>query len=293
MRFGKVFDTKKSSGKMVTRLRTWNRARLDNRKAAKPAAKGPETLCVLGIFKNEELGIDEWIEHYLWQGADKIILIDNASTDGSFEKIQSWRGDARIEYIRLDEPFSQRQHYWTAIEHFKVRENWTWLVIADLDEFWFSKDGQPLCQKLGDYEDADVVYCNWSLFGCPSDAPHPPSLRAALVHKHPQLQPHKHKKYMVRAECLTKASMIEIHSIRGLDSGRTISDNVALQVNHYYTQSRHFWTQVKMPRGSAFDPLTSATRVLAVFDDVNAKSVEEDTLLAELVAGQNARGVVA
>ena len=58
MRFGKVFDTKKSSGKMVTRLRTWNRARLDNRKAAKPAANGPETLCVLGIFKNEELGID-------------------------------------------------------------------------------------------------------------------------------------------------------------------------------------------------------------------------------------------
>ena len=36
---------------------------------------------VVGIFKNEAMGIAEWISHYRWQGAKHIYLIDNNSTD--------------------------------------------------------------------------------------------------------------------------------------------------------------------------------------------------------------------
>ena len=36
---------------------------------------------LMAIFKNESMGIREWIEHYVWQGVDKILLINNNSTD--------------------------------------------------------------------------------------------------------------------------------------------------------------------------------------------------------------------
>lgn len=283
-------NTKSSSSGLIRSVRAWNRNRLEQRTVQSPETEEPDTLCVLGILKNEELAIDEWIEHYLWQGADKIILIDNGSTDSSHDRIQSWLKDDRISCIRLDRPYRQREHYWTAIKQFDVRKKWKWLLIADLDEFWFAKEGQPLCRRLADYQGIDVVYCNWSIFGCPDDAPHPESLRKSLRFRHPKLWGNGFKKYLVRASKLSRSSMVNIHYVKGLDSAHTISDNINLQINHYYTQSRNFWTQVKMTRGDAHDPLTEHIRVLRVFEDVNSGSVQEDGLLADLVEQQQKAG---
>ena len=39
------------------------------------------TVGVMAIMKNETDVLREWIQHYRWQGVDKIFLIDNGSTD--------------------------------------------------------------------------------------------------------------------------------------------------------------------------------------------------------------------
>ena len=40
------------------------------------------------MFKNEEMIIKDWIEHYLKEGIDHFYLIDNGSTDNYWEKIK-------------------------------------------------------------------------------------------------------------------------------------------------------------------------------------------------------------
>ena len=32
---------------------------------------------LLGIFKNEADGMQEWLEHYLWQGVEHFFIINN------------------------------------------------------------------------------------------------------------------------------------------------------------------------------------------------------------------------
>ena len=279
-------NTKSSSSGFVQKVRIWNRDRVARRAKSKASVEQPDTLCVLGIFKNEERAIDEWIAHYLWQGANKIILIDNGSTDNSVERIKSWSHDDRISVIRLERPYRQTEHYWTAIKRFDVRKKWKWLLIADLDEFWFAKNGRPLNERLSDFKKLDVVYCNWSTFGCTATQEHPKSLREELCLREPDLGEHGVRKYLVRAEKLTHPKMVNVHVVKNLDSAKTISDNVNLQMNHYYTQSLEFWENVKMTRGDAFDPAVEEWRDLERFHSANSGCVVEDRLLSDLVKAQ-------
>ena len=38
-------------------------------------------ICVVAIFKNESYVLKEWLEHYLREGVDTFLLIDNDSSD--------------------------------------------------------------------------------------------------------------------------------------------------------------------------------------------------------------------
>jgi hypothetical protein len=51
---------KSSQNGVVRKLRSWNRHRLVKRRSTESqTVEEPDTLCVLGILKNEELAIDE------------------------------------------------------------------------------------------------------------------------------------------------------------------------------------------------------------------------------------------
>ena len=47
-------------------------------------------LALMAMFKNEAMGIREWVEHYVWQGVDTILLLDNNSTDDWRSKIRDF-----------------------------------------------------------------------------------------------------------------------------------------------------------------------------------------------------------
>ena len=36
-------------------------------------------IAIVAIFLNESQGMHEWLDHYMWQGIDKILLLDNGS----------------------------------------------------------------------------------------------------------------------------------------------------------------------------------------------------------------------
>ncbi|KAF0114211.1 MAG: hypothetical protein FD150_1646 [Rhodobacteraceae bacterium] len=50
-------------------------------------------------MKNETHLIEEWLDHYLANGAERIFLIDNGSTDDTLAKIAPWLGDGRVELV--------------------------------------------------------------------------------------------------------------------------------------------------------------------------------------------------
>ena len=155
------------------RVRKWNRSRLVRRRSD---AGLPFQLGILAIMKNEGRNIEEWIEHYIWQGVQQIYLIDNGSDDNTQELIKPWVMSGSVKVITLTERWKQEQHYWTAFKHFKIRRQCKWLIMADLDEFWFCKDGRILSQAVEAYDKYHVIYANWTMFGSAGHDRHPESI---------------------------------------------------------------------------------------------------------------------
>ena len=243
----------------------------------------PIQLGVLAIMKNETINIDEWIEHYLWMGAHRIYLIDNGSTDDTLHKAHVWKRTGRVNIIELPEKHKQVQHYWKAIKHFQIRRDCDWLLIADLDEFWFCPDGDSLAQALEEFQSYDVIYSNWVMFGSSGLIDQPQSVRQAFTHRKPELSPHINTKYICRTNILNRRSNIGVHKIKGADSARTISDVTRFQLNHYPIQSLSFFTSVKMTRGDVATSKSDNVRDLEYFHRYDDGCNEIDRKLADLL----------
>lgn len=271
----------------IARLRSWNRERVRRRRAARA---NREVFSVLTCVKNEALHISEWIDHYFWQGAAHLVIIDNGSTDDTVRRIETHPRRRDITLFQWSRPFHQIGHCRRAIRETRLRERFHWLIVADGDEFWFSPSGEPLARVLPQFQRIDLIYCNWTLFGNAPSGEHPATLRDTLVRCQPDPGAHDFTKWAVRTDALRNLDMLEIHKVGGIDSRKTVSDGHKLQINHYFTQSRSYWRDVKMQRGSAVDPATSKLRTWEMFDTFEAACTATDDRLARLVRAERARG---
>ncbi|MCY4335028.1 MAG: glycosyltransferase family 2 protein [Litoreibacter sp.] len=229
---------------LTRKLVVWNRNRLAKRRASRHGTRLEAydgKLAVVGIMKNEEMVISEWIEHYLSEGADEIIVIDNGSTDNSRERVEHWRETGRVKYVFNPKKYAQKECYWEAIQNHHILARFEWLLIADIDEFWYCKDGRRLNNIFSDYSDQDLVYVNWSIFGSSGLSEQPNSVRESFLFREPELSNHKATKWICRTSVLKSYGQLDIHKIKGICSSRTMSDNVNLQINHYATMSREYW----------------------------------------------------
>jgi hypothetical protein len=261
-----MFKTKKYSWEPLLRIREMNTRRLAQRRAGLDTKT--EELIVLGQMKNEALNVNEWIDHYLWQGASEVYLIDNGSDDDSVARARAWSVTKPVHVIELPQPHSQLDNYWRAIKHFGLKKRNAWLLVADLDEFWFSTSQPNIRSLLPKYRRIDVVYTHCKIFGSNGFHEHPQSLRKEITSCMPELAGLGVRKWMVRAEKLKRREMLRVHGVIGLDSSRTTSDTVDLQVNHYVTQSRAFWREVKMRRGDAYDTRMNNARDWKMFEEI-------------------------
>ncbi len=269
----------------ILTLRRWNRARLAVRQAArKGALTHPHRLGVLAIVKNESMNLDEWVEHYLWMGAGKIYLIDNGSTDDTVAKAKAWVAKGKVELVEYPQKHRQRQHQWAAFQKFTIAAQCQWLLIADADEFWFCPGGETLAEALADFDGFDVIYANCATFGSSGLTDHPASIRQSLTLRSAGLTPHKWRKYLCRTSVLTQPDCIQVHSIVGACSSRTVSDNLRFQLNHYVIQSVEFFQAVKMTRGDAVNSINDTLRDMDYFRSQDAPCSLADTKLAQQLA---------
>lgn len=276
-----MFFIKRTQG-IIASARSWNKRRLKSYRAARDRSNSDSraTLCAMIIVKNEVFNIMEWADHYFWQGASHLFVIDNGCTDETIEVLQSHHRSSDITIFNLPRPYRQAEHYRHVFKSAKIRKRFKWLIIADGDEFWFSPSGHSLVAVLESMNDLDLIYCNWTNFGSSSHQAHPSSLRRELLQCAPTLGPHALTKWAARTDAIRRISQIRVHKVSGCRSTHTASDNENLQINHYVTQSLRFWTEVKMKRGDVFDPVNEKARNMRMFDELEASFTAIDDKLS-------------
>jgi hypothetical protein len=238
-------------------------------------------LGVLAIMKNESHLIEEWLDHYLSQGADRIYLIDNASTDDTLAKVEPWLKDGRVLLACYPEQHKQEQHYWSAFCHFGIKRDCDWLAIADIDEFWFCKSGERLADYLARQGRWDALYVRWTTFGSGNHDAQPNSVRRSLVDCHRELG--------LLPKCIFRTTLpqmvhdIEVHFVRHARFWRSKVAEHELQLNHYVAQSRAYWFGTKMTRGDAYFTGQDPQELSERFDKINSAASATCTRLRDLV----------
>lgn len=231
--------------------------------------------CVLtAILKNESSILKEWLEHYVKQGIQKFILIDNGSTDNTAEILQAYMTSGLVEYVydpvRHDQIGKYNRYILPRVKALSV----DWLVVVDLDEFIYARNN-----RLVDYlqyvsEDIGQISIPWKLFGSSNFIEQPSSVIESFVKRQGFTDDTVcNIKSIVRVTALLELGIHE-HSIQpkfrhvdallqDIRASRTdaassivkissdVLEGLPIHCNHYAIQSWRWFIDVKMTRGSA------------------------------------------
>ena len=109
-------------------------------------------LCILSQFKNETMTMKTWLEHYINQGIEQFYLIDNASDDNPLDILQPYIDAGLVKYFYKPEKHAQLKNYKNMIETENLKEKTKWLIICDLDEFYYCPETK-LIDIIDSYSD--------------------------------------------------------------------------------------------------------------------------------------------
>ena len=133
-------------------------------------AEAKDKLYICAIFNNEARFLNEWIEFHIQQGADKIYLYNNHSTDDYFRVLSKYIDSGIVKFRQW--PYKNDQANWnkTQCDCYmdcikRVKGKVEWVAFIDTDEFLFSPLKKPLSDVLASYSDADAIGVNWVMYG--------------------------------------------------------------------------------------------------------------------------------
>ena len=235
-------------------------------------------LSLLSQMKNETMNLKVWIEHYLWQGVEKIYLIDNGSTDEPLKILQPYINKGIVFYVSLPEKHKQAEHYRKVIKDEDLINKTEWLIICDLDEFFYGYPNK-LSDTLNEYKEYDLILSNWLMFGSDGLIDHPADIRKSIVWRETKL--HELGKYIFKPSKLQNIDEIDVHHINNMNNKIIVNDKIKL--NHYPIQSLEFFTKVKMTRGDVHRAEMDNIRDMKYFKNYNENIDYKDTTLANLI----------
>ena len=245
---------------------------------------------VMATFKNEAMGIREWIEHYKSQGVDEILLLDNNSTDDWKEKIKGV--DDHVTVIHAPRNHVQSENYVDLGIPWLKKHGVQVMSILDIDEYMFGTDGKTLKEHVekifGAPDRPSQFSCRWTMFGSSGHEKQPESIRKSFTWRKKELDPNI-KSVVWLDDIVDVMGHVpnDIHAYhKGVNfhrcnvSGRTDECPPGIQINHYAIQSKEFFEKVKMTRGAADTPVN--VRDWAYFERYDHKE-EEDNKLRDIL----------
>jgi hypothetical protein len=226
-------------------------------------------LAVGAIFKNEAHIFREWLEHYINQGVEKFYLIDNGSTDNYMSEIREFSD--KFTLFQDSKRHAQYEHY---NKYFlPVCKESEWLIICDLDEFFYARNGH---NKITEYlqklpENVSTVMVPWKMFGSNGHKTQP----KRVVRSFTLRELFKNKEcWDGNSKGITRTSKIDYFD-EGLHTPKITGGNVitpnnktidlyerfrwsednlrqsSIHCNHYPLQSYEWFMKVKATRGDA------------------------------------------
>jgi len=258
---------------------------------------------LLAIFKNEEIGIREWLQHYKWQGIDEIIMLNNNSTDGWRDKIEDLMDHVTI--INAPKPHAQIENYEVYGLPVLKKLEINVVTILDLDEYMFGTDGKNLKQHVveifGNSQRPSLISYRWTQFGSSGLKNQPESIRKSFIWKvkNPDVYFKQMKnldgshKSIFWLDDLVKVNQHTPIMKKGAKILSLKDSPKGIQLNHYRVQSEEFYSGIKMTRGDVYHSpediqkkpptmVDSGLRTMYRFYQEDINEVE-DTQLKDLV----------
>ena len=137
----------------------------------------PWYLTAVCVFQNEAQNLDEWLAFCFSEGVEHVLMYDNFSTDDFRAVLEPWIAAGFAELINWPIPFDDRAQvkaYSDALHRLSGQARWA--AFIDVDEFLFSPSGQPVSERLREFEGHAGVIVNWQCYGTSGHTARPAGL---------------------------------------------------------------------------------------------------------------------
>ncbi len=235
------------------------------------------------MFKNEAVGIKEWLDHYIFHGADHFYLVNDQSTDNSLEVLAPYISAGKVTLVDIEWPRVAHRQSEIYTHAFLPRLHETrWMCICDIDEYIWSPRDINLKNVLKLCENLSQIQIRQAIFGSNGLRSQPPSIVQGFTMRRAcqngTTLDHGYKYIVQNTYTFTKFDVHFANPTPETTAANNwlIIDDDWFALNHYKCQSWEFWKDVKCTRGDA-DEFT--TRVAEDFARVDINEVL-DTRLA-------------
>ena len=213
-----------------------------------------KTLCLMTRFKNERHILYEFINHYLLEGIDYFILIDDSSDDDYYKLNENWLKPL-IDKKIINIIKSTKSQVEEINLHNNLIKKYKWLLICDMDEFFFSVPQNTTLKSLlnNQLSNYDYIEIPWKMFNHNCNF-QPKSVIENNIYTHKlSIDPSsssKGYKYIIKTNYILK---LNIHNCNIKKNTKTLRfdncHNNLIQINHYRSQSNEFLYGLKEIRG--------------------------------------------
>lgn len=226
-------------------------------------------LCVCAIFHNEARFLDEWIEHYVQEGVDRIYLYNNKSDDNYMRVLYKYIKAGIVVFRQWpyenEDPYgwnnTQCKAYLDCVE--RIKGKCEWCIFVDTDEFMFSPTGRRLKEVIQDYESYEQVGACWVFYGTSNVETLAPGawLKDNMVWRTREIN--ITVKSIVRPDRVLDC--VNPHFFIMQDPSRTVNENKELmsgpfttpsanilRINHYWPRDLEFFYSEKLRRRKAW-----------------------------------------
>ena len=147
------------------------------------AGTSKATFAVLALFKNEATNIAEWISHYALQGASKIVLVNNNSTDHWRDALKKCAYQSIVE-IKEDSRCHAQITIYRDLLKSGIFSDYKWLLVCDLDEFAYARNNYTtIAAYLETFplKQVGAIMLPWKNYGSSGHDKQPESLRSNFI----------------------------------------------------------------------------------------------------------------
>jgi hypothetical protein len=254
-------------------------------------------IALIAMFKNEGHVLKEWLDHYLREGVDTFLLINNNSTDDYQTILEPYIKSGSVLLKNSKKQNAQIELYNTWLPEAK---KYDWVIVVDLDEFIYSRNGFKTIKDYLKTVDKDVykIIIPWKIFGSSGFKKQPSSVIQNFIHrkKYPVVKiPTNLKDRLVEFKTICRGphiKKIDIHTCTVTNTHEYFPNDKYnepfytlvtedalnthdLHLNHYRNQSWEFYKKVKMTRGDGFSKKFNRTKkTFKMYDYRDMKDTE-------------------